>query len=72
MSNLVKVGLPSHLAEGAKVAKRVQQIMDQREAAFARIEADFRVRLKAVISETEEEVSNAVAEADAFDTSQAS
>lgn len=51
MTALVKVGLPSHLAEGARVAKRVQQILDQRAAAFARIEADFSQRLKSLVAE---------------------
>jgi hypothetical protein len=64
MSQLVKVGLPSHMAENARVARRVQQILEQRDAAFNRIEADFRVRLKALATELEQEVSNAVATAD--------
>ena len=66
-SSLVKVGLPSHLAAGARVAKRLQQIMEQREAAFARIESDFRARVKALISETEQEVSQGVASAETGD-----
>lgn len=60
-SSLVKVGLPSHLAEGARLAKRIRQILDQREAAFARVEADFKLRMQAVLEESAEEVSTAVA-----------
>lgn len=61
MSQLVKVGLPSHLAEGARFAKRVKQLSEERDAAFARIEANFRDRLKTLIMDTETEVSAAVA-----------
>ncbi len=60
-SSLVKVGLPSHLAEGARLAKRIRSILDQREAAFARVEADFRERMKAVLEDEAEELSAAVA-----------
>ncbi len=60
-SALVKVGLPSHLAEGARFAKRVKQLSEERDAAFARIESNFRDRLKTLIAETETEVSSAVA-----------
>lgn len=56
-SALVKVGLPSHLAEGARHAKRVQQLLDQRAAAFARVDADFHLRLKALVDEMTPEVS---------------
>lgn len=63
-SSLVKVGLPSHLAEGARFAKRVKQLSEERDAAFGRIESNFRDRLKTLIAETETEVSVAVADSE--------
>jgi hypothetical protein len=48
---LQKVGLPSHLAEGARLAKKIQQIQDQRGAAIVRIEAEFRARIKAAVED---------------------
>ena len=56
-SSLVKVGLPSHLAEGARHARRVRQLLDQRDAAFARVDADFHQRLKSLVDELSKEVS---------------
>jgi hypothetical protein len=60
-SALVKVGLPSHLAEGARGVRRMRQILDQRDAAMARIETECRQRMKALLEETEAEITDAVA-----------
>lgn len=61
---LVKVGLPSHLAEGARGVRRMRQILDQRDAAMARIETECRQRMKALLDETEAEITEAVAGSD--------
>lgn len=51
MSALVKIGLPSQQAEAQRFVRRVRMMLEQRDAAFARIEADFRARIKALLDE---------------------
>lgn len=46
-----KVALPTAQAEGQQFARRVKQLSDQRDQGMARIDADFRTRLKALVDE---------------------
>jgi hypothetical protein len=50
---LQKVGLPPQMAAGARLARRMRDLLAQRDAAMARIEADFRARMKALLEEDE-------------------
>lgn len=57
-SALVKIGLPSEQAQSVKRLRHVRQILDQRDAAVARIDANtadkIREALTADVSETED------------------
>jgi len=50
-SALVKIGLPSEQAEGQRLVRRVRQLVDQQDAAFARLAADFKARMRAIVEE---------------------
>ena len=59
---LKKIGLPVAQADGARLARSVRQVLEHRDAAFARVEAEFRARMKALLDESvTERVSEPVA-----------
>jgi hypothetical protein len=57
-SALVKIGVTSERAQGMRFTRSVRQLLDQHEAAMARLDAAFRERLREVVApnvdETEE------------------
>jgi hypothetical protein len=55
-SSLVKIGVPASQAESVRLIRRVRQVMEQHDAAVARLGAELRARLKAI---TDEPVSDA-------------
>jgi len=52
-SGIMKVKVGGLVAEGVLFARRVRSILDQRDAAFARIDTECRARLKALIDDEE-------------------
>lgn len=50
-SALVKIGVPSAQAESMKWSRRVRQIIEQEDAAIARIHAATAERIRALVNE---------------------
>jgi len=50
---LVKIGVPSEQAESVRFLRRMRQIIDQRDAAVARLDASTRERIREALLEEE-------------------
>jgi hypothetical protein len=55
-SALVKIGVPSEQAESMKRMRRIRQIMEQHDAAIARLDAATNERIKDVVNAPDSEV----------------
>lgn len=55
-SELVKIGVPPAQAEGMRRLRQVRQILDQRDAAVARLDATTQDRIRELLTATDAEI----------------
>jgi hypothetical protein len=55
-SALVKIGLPSEQAESMKRMRRIRQIMEQHDAAVARLDAATNERIKEIVNASDSDM----------------
>jgi hypothetical protein len=57
MTKLVKIGVPSEQAQSMKKMRRIRQILEQHDAAAARLDAATNERIKEAVNAPDGEVS---------------